>query len=302
MDSLRPRLASGLSVAMLVAAALGTPALTLAKSPSSGGSGDVRTVTNGGTINPATGSFTPSGSHDVYTSEFPAAGQQENGPDAYAGNIVDRSNSQGHHGGAPTTTGKKAKSNPSFMIGLRGPEPLPAALRARWQPVLRRAARPGPVRRQRLRARGRQRRPQRLQHERHVGAAGQHGDQHRRRVPAQREPRRRPQLLLRLHPPAIDRTTGVRGQFVTDPSCIYDSATNRFFMVVLTLEVNPSNGAFTTRQPPRPGGQQDRRPDRVRGTSTASTSPTTAPPATPAAPARASATTRTSAPTPTAST
>lgn len=47
--------------------------------------------------------------------------------------------------------------------------------------------------------------------------------------------------------PAIDRAHGnVRGPFVTDPSCLYDAATGRFFLVVLTLEVNPSNGAFTT--------------------------------------------------------
>jgi len=46
--------------------------------------------------------------------------------------------------------------------------------------------------------------------------------------------------------PAINRATGVRGQFVTDPSCYYDAATQRFFMVVLTLEVNPTSGAFTT--------------------------------------------------------
>src|SRR5437764_534351 len=47
------------------------------------------------------------------------------------------------------------------------------------------------------------------------------------------------------YPPAINRTTGVRGQFVTDPTCIYDAQTQRFFLVVLTLEVNPANGAFT---------------------------------------------------------
>jgi hypothetical protein len=45
--------------------------------------------------------------------------------------------------------------------------------------------------------------------------------------------------------PAINRTTGVRGQFVTDPTCIYDAATQRFFLVVLTLEVVPTTGAFT---------------------------------------------------------
>jgi hypothetical protein len=44
--------------------------------------------------------------------------------------------------------------------------------------------------------------------------------------------------------PAINRSTGVRAQFVTDPSCLYDAATQRFFVVVLTLETLPS-GAFT---------------------------------------------------------
>jgi hypothetical protein len=45
--------------------------------------------------------------------------------------------------------------------------------------------------------------------------------------------------------PAINRTTGLRGPFVTDPTCIYDTATQRFFFVVLTLEVVPATGAFT---------------------------------------------------------
>src|SRR6266566_4661938 len=40
------------------------------------------------------------------------------------------------------------------------------------------------------------------------------------------------------YPPAINRTTGVLGQFLTDPSCYYDAATQRFFMVVLTLDRN----------------------------------------------------------------
>src|ERR671933_197214 len=46
--------------------------------------------------------------------------------------------------------------------------------------------------------------------------------------------------------PAINRSTGVRGQFVTDPTCIYDAQTQRFFLVVLTLEVEPTSGAFKT--------------------------------------------------------
>jgi hypothetical protein len=48
------------------------------------------------------------------------------------------------------------------------------------------------------------------------------------------------------YPPAIDRATGIRGQFVTDPSCLYDAQTQRFFVTVLTLEVVPTTGAFTT--------------------------------------------------------
>jgi len=50
------------------------------------------------------------------------------------------------------------------------------------------------------------------------------------------------------YPPAINRTTGVRGEFVTDPSCIYDAQTNRFFVVVLTLNSQvpgPCQGVFS---------------------------------------------------------
>src|SRR5512146_2869510 len=43
--------------------------------------------------------------------------------------------------------------------------------------------------------------------------------------------------------PAVNRTTGARAQFVTDPSCLYDAATQRWFVVVLTLESLP-NGAL----------------------------------------------------------
>lgn len=39
---------------------------------------------------------------------------------------------------------------------------------------------------------------------------------------------------------AINRSTGVRGPFVTDPSCLFDPTTQRFFNVVLTLEVKPT--------------------------------------------------------------
>ena len=47
------------------------------------------------------------------------------------------------------------------------------------------------------------------------------------------------------YPPAIDRTNIIFGPEPTDPSCLFDQATNRFFHVVLTLEVNPANGGLT---------------------------------------------------------
>ncbi|HET7799838.1 MAG TPA: hypothetical protein VFL38_05415, partial [Humibacillus xanthopallidus] len=45
--------------------------------------------------------------------------------------------------------------------------------------------------------------------------------------------------------PAINRSTGVRAQNVTDPVCLFDAATQRFFVAVLTLETFPGGG-FTT--------------------------------------------------------
>ena len=45
--------------------------------------------------------------------------------------------------------------------------------------------------------------------------------------------------------PAINRTTGVFGPFVTDPSCVFDAATGHWFLIALTLDTNSANGAFT---------------------------------------------------------
>jgi hypothetical protein len=47
------------------------------------------------------------------------------------------------------------------------------------------------------------------------------------------------------YPPAIDRTTGVFGAFLTDPICHFDADSGRFFMAVLTLDQDPATGQFT---------------------------------------------------------
>jgi hypothetical protein len=49
------------------------------------------------------------------------------------------------------------------------------------------------------------------------------------------------------YPAQFNRTTGVQGPFVTDPSCLFDAATQRWFLTVLTLEVFPDTGEFTGR-------------------------------------------------------
>src|SRR5262249_52928360 len=41
-------------------------------------------------------------------------------------------------------------------------------------------------------------------------------------------------------------TPGRFGPSVLDPSCLYDAATQRFFVIVLTLETNSRTGGFTT--------------------------------------------------------
>ncbi|MDQ6876549.1 MAG: hypothetical protein M3082_02390 [Candidatus Dormibacteraeota bacterium] len=47
------------------------------------------------------------------------------------------------------------------------------------------------------------------------------------------------------YPYEINRTTGIRGPFPTDPNCYYDPQYSRWFHVVLTLEVVPTTGALT---------------------------------------------------------
>jgi hypothetical protein len=47
------------------------------------------------------------------------------------------------------------------------------------------------------------------------------------------------------YPAAINRTTGVSGPTITDPSCLYDPTTKSFFLSVLTLETDPASGDLT---------------------------------------------------------
>ena len=198
-----------------------------------------------GTGGPQTGPFTPW--DGTGGNEF--AGQENEGsPDPYSGNIVDRSLSSGGAAvGVATTTGKKAKSNPQFNSGFEGlnfyqqryargvnqfsVEPPDQGMCAGNGYVV-----------------------EAVNDVLNVYDTAGHSvlpDNTATNV-VSGFPRNVNHAVdlnsFYNYAPAINRAPGAgnaRGPFVTDPSCLYDAATQRFFVVVLTLETT-SSGAFTT--------------------------------------------------------
>ena len=195
-----------------------------------------------GTGSPVTGDAPPSGDGDVTQAEF--VGQTDHAADVvYPGVITDRSLSHGTGHGVSVTSGKKAKSRPTFNTGFQGlnlyqqryarggnqftVEPPDQALcvgngyeleavndvlnifDASGQSVLPDNTATNIVAGF----------PRNVNHAVDLNSFYGYG-------------------------PAINRSTGVRAQFITDPTCIYDAATQRFFLLVLTLETRP-NGSFT---------------------------------------------------------
>jgi hypothetical protein len=197
-----------------------------------------------GTGTAQTGAFTPSGAGDVTQDEFPT-GDAEQGPDPFNGPI---SFSTGAGGGASVNSGQKAKSNPTFNFGFQGLnhyqqrysrggnqfslEPPDQGLCAGngyvvevvndvfnvFSPTTGQSLLPDNTPTNIVSGF-----PRNVNHA--VDLNSFYG-----------------------YPPAINRSTGVRGQFVTDPSCLYDAQTQRFFVVVLTLDpqVNgPCQGVYS---------------------------------------------------------
>ncbi len=207
-------------------------------------SGVVIQVPNSGTTSPQTGDYSPSGNGDVTHAEFPGQGDEADGsPGPYPGTIVDRSlsNQAGH--GVSVNSGKKAKSNPTFNTGFEGlnlyqqryarggnqftVEPPDQALCVGNGYVLEAVNDVLNV----------------------YNTSGQSVLPDNTATNIVGGFPRNVNHAIDLnsfygYAPAITRSTGVRAQFVTDPSCLYDAATQRFFVVVLTLETRP-NGSFT---------------------------------------------------------
>jgi hypothetical protein len=196
-----------------------------------------------GTGGPQTGPFT---SWDGTAGDEFAGPEDEDTPDPYGGNIIDRSLSAGGvAAGASTTSGKKAKSNPTFNFGFEGLN--------HYQ--------------QRYSRGGNQFSIEPPDQGMCVGngyvveAVNDVVNVYSAATGASVLPDNTATNIVGGFPrnvnhavdlnsfygyaPAINRTTGIRGPELTDPSCLYDAATQRFFVAVLTLEVVPTSGAFT---------------------------------------------------------
>src|ERR671932_2714600 len=83
----------------------------------SGAMAESRQIPIGGTGSAQMGDATPSGAGDVTQVEFPTGEECDEGPDPYDGTI---SLSNGAGGGPSVASGKKAKSNPTFNFGFEG--------------------------------------------------------------------------------------------------------------------------------------------------------------------------------------
>jgi hypothetical protein len=205
--------------------------------------GVTRQIPSAGTSSPQTGAFTPSGSGDLTQVEFPGQIDTNAGPGPYPGTIVNRSLSKGSGNGVSVKSGQKAKTNPTFNIGFEGLN----------------------LYQQRYARGGNQFTVEPPDQGLCVGngyvveavndvfnvfnSSGQSmlPDNTATNIVGgfPRNVNHAVDLNSFLgYAPAINRTTGVRAQFVTDPNCLFDSSTQRFFVVALTLETFP-NGAYT---------------------------------------------------------
>jgi hypothetical protein len=220
----------------------GAAALLLVGSQAFAGPAATQIAAAGSTA-PITGAYTPSGSGDVTQAEFPQQPDEPNGPGPFSGIITNRSLSQGSGAGPSVSSGKKAKSNPQFNTGFEGlnlfqqryarggnqftVEPPDQALCAGGGYVVEAVNDVLNV----------------------YNTSGQSAlpDNTAANIVSgfPTDVNHAVDLNSFLgYAPAINRSNGVRAQSVTDPSCLYDAATQRFFFVALTLESRP-NGSLT---------------------------------------------------------
>src|SRR5512138_2705246 len=217
------------STLVLLVTAIGTM-------PAWAAAGVVTQVPISGTGSLSTGDFAPSGNGDVTQAEYPGQGDEADGSAGpYPGTIVDRSFSSHPGNSVSVNSGKKAKSNPTFNTGFEGLN----------------------LYQQRYARGGNQFTVEPPDQGMCVGngyvleavndvlnvfnASGQSvlPDNTANNIVSGFPRNVNHAVDLNSfygYPAAINRTTGAFGPELTDPTCIYDAATQRFFLVVLTLD------------------------------------------------------------------
>lgn len=199
--------------------------------PAAAQSGVVQQIPNSGTTSPITGEFVPSDSGASF--EFPA--QEDEEVDVQFQGLIDRSLSKGVGKGVSVNSGKKTKSNPAFNFGFEGLN--------HYQ--------------QRYSRGGNQFSIEPPDQGLCVGngfvleavndvlnifnTSGQSvlADNTATNIVGGFPRNVNHAVDLNSfygYPAAINRSTGAFGPELTDPSCLYDAATQRFFLVVLTLD------------------------------------------------------------------
>ncbi|TQM57265.1 hypothetical protein [Humibacillus xanthopallidus] len=241
MDSSRRsrlRRISSITVPVLALAALGMSGTQAQAEPGA----SARLV---GTSTATTGAFTPSGEGDVTQAEFVGETDDEAAGPTYSGTITDRSLSNGHSSGRSigVKSGARAKSNPALKGSFEGlnlyqqryarggnqftVEPPDQALCVGNGHVLEAV--------------------NDVLNVYDTSGASVLPDNTASNIVAgyPRDVHHAVDLNSFFgYGPAINRSTGVRAQSITDPVCLFDAATQRFFVAVLTLETLPS-GALT---------------------------------------------------------
>ena len=239
-------LCTGLALAFVASSTM-TTSVSAVSAQSSGFY--TRQIPLAGTSSPQTGDFTPSDGSQGQV-EFAGQGVTEDGsPGPAPGTVVNRSLSKGPGKGASATSGKKAKSNPQLSFSFAGLN--------HYQ--------------QRYSRGGNQFSVEPPDQGMCVGngyvveAVNDVLNVFNAGTGASALPDNTATNIVASFPrnvnhavdlnsffgyaPAVIRPSGPFGPAVTDPSCLYDAATQRFFVIALTLEVNPATGAFvSTRQ------------------------------------------------------
>ena len=213
----------------LVVAMVASLALTLPTGASASGGGFTREIPSGGTTSlqaPAQGI-----GDDIQWPEFAGQTSEEGAAVPYGGTIVDRSLSHGHGNGPAATSAKRAKSNPALTASFDGLDFF----------------------QQRFARGGNQFSVEPPDQGLCVGngyvmesvnsVVNVYDTSGNSLLPANPVGGAVDINTFYGYPPAIDRSTLIRGPFVTDPSCLFDKATQRWFQLALTLDTF-SSGAF----------------------------------------------------------